>query len=81
MFITSYTDFNTGLDEAPKKLKGRSLHNWILKNLKSRERISTFELEANYRVCRTVMFLVKLGKINLNSKNYTYPYIGVTVND
>ena len=79
MIITSLTDFNVGLDEYPKHLKGKKLHKWILNNLKHRKRVSCFEIDADLRMARTVMFLNRIGKITFN-EDFEYPYTGVTVN-
>lgn len=75
----SFSDWNTPLDTAPKCLKGKSLHKWILRNLKNRNRISCWELEENYKVCKTMMFLERIGKIKMDIVNHDYPYIGVKV--
>lgn len=79
VFITSYSDFNLPLDCAPKRLKGKKLHDWLIRQLSQRERVSTFEIDSDMRVCRTLMYLQRIGKIKLDSKKYGYPYVGVTV--
>ena len=79
MFITSYSDFKIPLNEYPKKLKGKSLHTWIIKSLKNRNRISIWELQENRRMLRTVLFLESLGRIKLFNQGHSYPYIGVSV--
>ena len=78
MIVCSFSDFYIPLDEAPKSLKGKKLHQWIIKNLKGRKRVSVWEIEGNFRVCRTIMYLVKIGKIKFNN-DYDYPYQGVSV--
>ena len=78
MIICSFSDFNKPLNEAPKSLKGKTLHDWIMKNLKDRNRISVWEIDDNTKVCRAFMYLVKIGKIKLNNK-YDYPYQGLQV--
>ena len=77
--ITSFSDWNTPLDEYPKHLKGRRLHKWIIKNLSSRKRISVWEIDCDIRMLRTLMFLQKIKRIELDSSAHEYPYIGVKV--
>ena len=76
MIITSFSDFSQPLDEYPKHLKGKRLHNWILKNLKGRKRISVWELDCTQRMVRTMLYLDKINKISLDH-GLQYPYIGV----
>ena len=79
MFVTSFSDFHQSLDEYPKGLKGVKLHKWILSNLRKRERVSCFEIQEDWRMCRTFMFLVRGGKIKLSNEGHHYPYSGVFV--
>lgn len=79
MIITSYSDWNKPLDECPKNLKGKGQHRWLLNNLRRRNRISCWEIDTNWRVCRSLMYLKRIGKIKLNGKAYDYPYVGVSV--
>ncbi len=76
MIITSFSDFYKPLDEYPKHLKGKSLHKWILKNLKGRKRVSVWELDCTQRMVRTMMYLDRINKIKLDP-SLQYPYIGV----
>ena len=76
MIITSFSDFKQPLDEYPKHLKGKRLHNWILKNLKGRKRISVWELDCTQRMVRAMLYLDKIKKVSLDY-SLQYPYIGV----
>ena len=78
MIVCSFSDFYTPLDEAPKSLKGKKLHHWIIKNLKGRKRVSVWEIDGNIRVCKALMYLVRIGKVRFNN-DYDYPYQGVSV--
>lgn len=79
MIVCSFSDWKTPLDEAPKNLKGAKLHKWLLTNLKYRNRISVWEIDANMRVCRTLMYLKHIGKISFTN-DYEYPYTGIKIN-
>lgn len=81
MIVTSFSDFNLPLNEYPKKLKGKALHTWILRNLRNRKRVSIFEICDDIQMARTMGFLEKIGKITTDNKNFSYPYIGVTINE
>lgn len=72
--LTSWSDWNTSLDEAPKKLKGRSLHKWIIKNLNKRavKRFSSFEIDDH--ICYAFDYLIRSGKIILDREEESYPY-------
>ncbi len=73
------TNFQVGLNEYPKKLKGRALHNWIYKALSKRERFSSFEISDDVRMARTIMYLEKIGKISMDNKRYSFPYLHITL--
>lgn len=77
--LCSFSDFQIPLNEYPKKLKGKKLHEWIIKQLKHRTRISTCEIDYDLRMCRTLMYLDRIGKIKLDNRAYKYPYVGVSV--
>ncbi|CAH7388181.1 hypothetical protein VCHA53O466_50008 [Vibrio chagasii] len=79
MIVCSFSDFQIPLDEYPKKLKGKRLHDWIIRQLRGRERISCFEIDSDLRMCRTLMFLDRIGKITISSKAHAYPYVGIKV--
>jgi hypothetical protein len=73
--LTGWSDWNPSLDEASKKLKGRSLHKWIIKNLDKRvvKRFSTFEIDEH--ICYAFDYLIRSGKIILDQEEEeSYPY-------
>ena len=77
MIVTSFSDFHQGLEDCPKRLKGKSRHKWLLHNLKNRTRISCFEIDSDMDVCMSLMYLKKIGKISMNGKDTPYPYVGI----
>ena len=79
MIITSFSDFNKPLNEAPKNLKGKKLHNWLIKQLKHRDRVCVWEIDYNMKVCRALMFLVKIGKLRFDKSTTDYPYTKIVV--
>lgn len=79
MIVTSFSDFRQPIDEAPRHLKGRKLHQWLLRNLRNRNRVSVFELSESQRVANAMMFLNRIGKIKLDNKAYEYPYVGIEI--
>lgn len=78
MFICSFSDHYQSLDEAPKRLRGKKLHTWMLKNMKNRKRVSCFEITEHQHIARTFMYLVRIGKIKL-TEEYDYPHQGIIV--
>ncbi len=77
MILCSFSDFQLPLNEYPKNLKGKPLHDWICKYLKARTKFSCFEIQEDYRMCRTLMFLQKIGKIKLCNEGLGYPYTNI----
>lgn len=79
MIICSFSDFSKPLDVAPRNLKGAKLHSYLLKQLKSRKRVSVWEIDTNMDVCKALMFLKRIGKISF-TKEYDYPHVGIKIN-
>lgn len=79
MIICSFSEFKQEVHEAPRKLKGKKLHRWLLNCLSNRTTITDWELTENMKICKTILYLERIGKIKLGSKNLGYPYISVEV--
>lgn len=74
MIITSWSDFNPGIDEMPKRLKWKEQRAWIYKNLlrRKRQRFSCFEVGENMQAAKRLGSMVTQGIIESTGGDFPW---------
>lgn len=72
--ITSWSDFNPGIDEMPKRLKWKEQRAWIYKNLlrRKRQRFSCFEVGENMQAAKRLGSMVTQGIIEVTGGDFPW---------
>lgn len=74
MIVTSWSDFNVGIDEMPKRLKWKEQRAWIYKNLlrRKRQRFSCFEIGENMQAAKRLGSMVHQGIIEVTGGDFPW---------
>lgn len=72
--VTSWSDFNTGIDEMPKRLKWKEQRAWIYKNLlrRKRQRFSCFEVGENMQAAKRLGSMIHQGIIEITGGDFPW---------
>lgn len=72
--VTSWSDFNTELDEMPKRLKWKAQRKWLYKNLlrRSKQRFSCFEIGGNYEAAKRLSDMIRIGMVEIVGGNFPW---------
>lgn len=72
--VTSWSDFNTELDEMPKRLKWKAQRKWLYKNLlrRTKQRFSCFEIGDNMQAAKRLGSMVNQGIVEITGGDFPW---------